>query len=290
MSDSREYLVASGVEVYLHDVMALLIKLKPDKPIAYMHEYFQGLRDHQNIALREYAFVNATSHNRISFLVALSKAVESIPKDARLSAKDLCQLATLLCPDIPVTLFEDLAYGMADANSSKTHDLRSLLTAFNVHFFYQEHMKHLRRMERPSDISALLSREDVMSWATSFSQNERPFCWPPAIPAAFLSRVLDAVDKQSCTSAEVIVSMLTSRDIEAHVLTQATVRWKPRDSHEAIASLFAPDEFEISAKERVLTRQKSTKKAKDKPKKRGSKSSKQQQQHHQGEGAEGGAK
>ena len=68
-ADRQAFIDQSGLAVYLRDVVRLLLAQRTEKPLLFIHEYFQSVLKGENVVLREYAYVNSTSRNRLSFIV-----------------------------------------------------------------------------------------------------------------------------------------------------------------------------------------------------------------------------
>jgi hypothetical protein len=137
MSQSLEpaqYIEESGVAMYLRDVVRLLLAQRTEKPLLFIHEYFQGVLKGENVVLREFGYVNSTSRNRLSFIINFEKAYKQMGEEA-IPVDDYHQLLVLLCPDFPRVLV-DRTISMMGADVANPPLFSKLSQAVQICFFY----------------------------------------------------------------------------------------------------------------------------------------------------------
>lgn len=65
---ASDYFENYKMQIYLQDVVKIILDRKDEKPLDLLNEYFNTTVKGEHILLREYAFVSATQLNRKSFL------------------------------------------------------------------------------------------------------------------------------------------------------------------------------------------------------------------------------
>jgi hypothetical protein len=71
-TDSTAFLEQAHLELYLKDVVRLLLANRTERPVDFIHHYFQNVLAGDNVILREFSYVNASSRNRLSFLMVVT--------------------------------------------------------------------------------------------------------------------------------------------------------------------------------------------------------------------------
>jgi hypothetical protein len=55
---AQQYIVAHHIDVYLRDVVHLLLQSRNDRPLEFIADYFGKVLDGTHVLLREFAYVN----------------------------------------------------------------------------------------------------------------------------------------------------------------------------------------------------------------------------------------
>jgi hypothetical protein len=96
--------------LYLRDVVRLLLANRTERPLEFIHQYFRGVLNGNNVVLREFAYVNASSRNRLSFIMNFEEAYKGSTWTEPITADDYHQLMKLICPDFPLSLVKRAVY------------------------------------------------------------------------------------------------------------------------------------------------------------------------------------
>ncbi|PAA59519.1 hypothetical protein BOX15_Mlig000482g2 [Macrostomum lignano] len=169
MTSPSQYLESHHVTFYMEDCITQLLLYKEDNPKVnarnFMADYFKCLNSGNHVLLREFAFVSATPHNRLSFVRLIYRAYCNLNEVGDcLCLQELHSLLLLLCPDLPWRLVEAaghtaqetvLAGGGSEgtaaqtpASSSHPDSLKHVrflfsdfLMAFQIHLLYDEFLE-----------------------------------------------------------------------------------------------------------------------------------------------------
>jgi hypothetical protein len=133
--EPAQYIEESGIAMYLRDVVRLLLAQRTEKPLLFIHEYFQGVLKGENVVLREFGYVNSTSRNRLSFIINFEEAYKQMSEEEAMPVDDYHQLLVLLCPDFPRLLI-DRALSMTGADAGKPLQFSKFSQAVQTCFFY----------------------------------------------------------------------------------------------------------------------------------------------------------
>ena len=122
-----EYLEFYNVGVYIEDVVKLVLRNQDERPLEYIHRYFQNVSRGANVVQRDFKYVSSTFRNRVAFAKVVydsfpslsayggggtavgldnGRASEKSVLGALLTASDWHQLACLTCRDFPALLVE----------------------------------------------------------------------------------------------------------------------------------------------------------------------------------------
>ncbi|XP_075998356.1 centriolar satellite-associated tubulin polyglutamylase complex regulator 1 isoform X2 [Genypterus blacodes] len=138
-----EYL-ESNVLFYLSDAVTQLLEHKEEYTqfgvIRYFAEYFSSVKNSNHILFREYNYIQATPHNRASFVRVVWRCYRQIGKSGDLmSMLEYRSLLQLLCPDFPVEIVQSAArIVLIDDASDCLISFADFLYAFQLQLYYQE--------------------------------------------------------------------------------------------------------------------------------------------------------
>jgi hypothetical protein len=151
----------TGVACYLRDAVGLLVNSRTSEPLRFMDDYFQGVLRGENVLMRHFAYVNATTRNRLSFVVAMEEAFGGCAWSEPVAPLDYLQLLRQLCPDFPRPLVSAAAAailplrphgaGQGEGDAVPRADFEMLSLACNLWFFFAEFLDLARlAFERPA--------------------------------------------------------------------------------------------------------------------------------------------
>lgn len=141
---AERYLAKHHVLVYLEDSIAQLLEHREENPkinpIKILSEYFTALRDGNHTMFREFTFIQATPHNRASFIKLFWKCYRQIGKKGDLlSIQEYHSLVRLLCPDFPFETVQKTArIILLDDALDCLISFQDFIYAFQVQFYYEE--------------------------------------------------------------------------------------------------------------------------------------------------------
>uniref|UniRef100_A0A3Q2VIY0 Centriolar satellite-associated tubulin polyglutamylase complex regulator 1 n=1 Tax=Haplochromis burtoni TaxID=8153 RepID=A0A3Q2VIY0_HAPBU len=139
-----QYLADSNVLFYLNDAVIQLLEHKEEYNqfgvIRYFAEYFSSVKNSNHVLFREFNYIQATPHNRASFIRVFWKCYRQIGKSGDLlSMLEYRSLLQLLCPDFPVVLVQSAArIAVMDDTIDCLMSFSDFLYAFQLQFYYQE--------------------------------------------------------------------------------------------------------------------------------------------------------
>ncbi|XP_020654764.3 centriolar satellite-associated tubulin polyglutamylase complex regulator 1 isoform X1 [Pogona vitticeps] len=132
------------VITYMEDAVNQLLECKEDISqfgvARFFTEYFNSVRQGTHILFREFSFVQATPHNRVSFLRTFWRCFRTVGKNGDLlTAKEYHCLLQLLCPDFPMELTQKAArIVLMDDAVDCLMSFSDFLFAFQIQFYYSE--------------------------------------------------------------------------------------------------------------------------------------------------------
>ncbi|KAM4720660.1 centriolar satellite-associated tubulin polyglutamylase complex regulator 1 [Rhinophrynus dorsalis] len=139
-----EYLAQRHVLTYMEDALAQLLENKEEVEYGniarFFSEYFSSVSHGTHVLFREFAFVQATPHNRASFLRIFWRSFRSIAKNGDLlTMKEYQCLLQILCPDFPEELTQRAArIVLMDDAMDCLMSFSDFLYAFQIQFYYSE--------------------------------------------------------------------------------------------------------------------------------------------------------
>ncbi|KAG8460668.1 hypothetical protein KFE25_011443 [Diacronema lutheri] len=189
--DGEFYLQRHEIHAYLSDVVAQLIAERHERPIEAVAAYFERALAGTHVLHREFAFVAATPHNRRSFCRLLAQALRPLDAHTRVTADELCDLARLLCEDLPVDVARD-ACARAHATEGRPRaaeplPLSTALLALCTQLTYADFVTRALEVFRACDTRAngIVNRTVV---CLTLRQMMAAHSWTLVVPAP---RVLD---------------------------------------------------------------------------------------------------
>nr|KAF6342559.1 hypothetical protein mPipKuh1_001635 [Pipistrellus kuhlii] len=114
-----------------------------DFPLRLLSENFNSVCQGTHILFREFSFIQATPHNRASFLRAFWRCFRTVGKNGDLlTMKEYHCLLQLLCPDFPLELTQKAArIVLMDDAMDCLMSFSDFLLAFQIQFYYSEFLE-----------------------------------------------------------------------------------------------------------------------------------------------------
>ena len=137
----------TGVAAYLRDAVGMLLASRTHEPLEFMDGYFQSVLRGDNVLMRNFAYVNATTRNRLSFIVAMQETFGDCEWLEPIAPLDYLELLRQLCPDFPRPLVSAAAAavlplllphseGRDEGNAPPRVSFETLSLACNLWFFF----------------------------------------------------------------------------------------------------------------------------------------------------------
>ncbi|XP_035118504.1 centriolar satellite-associated tubulin polyglutamylase complex regulator 1 isoform X2 [Callithrix jacchus] len=132
------------VLTYMEDAVCQLLENREDISqygiARFFTEYFNSVCQGTHILFREFSFIQATPHNRVSFLRAFWRCFRTVGKNGDLlTMKEYHCLLQLLCPDFPLELTQKAArIVLMDDAMDCLMSFSDFLFAFQIQFYYSE--------------------------------------------------------------------------------------------------------------------------------------------------------
>uniref|UniRef100_A0A4X2KVK9 Centriolar satellite-associated tubulin polyglutamylase complex regulator 1 n=2 Tax=Vombatus ursinus TaxID=29139 RepID=A0A4X2KVK9_VOMUR len=142
-----EYLAQRHVLTYMEDAVSQLLENREDITqygiARFFTEYFNSVCQGTHILFREFSFIQATPHNRASFLRAFWRCFRTVGKNGDLlTMKEYHCLLQLLCPDFPLELTQKAArIVLMDDAMDCLMSFSDFLFAFQIQFYYSEFLE-----------------------------------------------------------------------------------------------------------------------------------------------------
>ncbi|XP_036041147.1 UPF0705 protein C11orf49 homolog isoform X2 [Onychomys torridus] len=139
-----EYLAQRHVLTYMEDAVCQLLENREDISqygiARFFTEYFNSVCQGTHILFREFSFIQATPHNRASFLRAFWRCFRTVGKNGDLlTMREYHCLLQLLCPDFPLELTQKAArIVLMDDAMDCLMSFSDFLFAFQIQFYYSE--------------------------------------------------------------------------------------------------------------------------------------------------------
>lgn len=141
--DPDLYLKKHCVLTYIEDGVSSLLERKDEdpkiKPFELLTEYFSSIKARTHILFREYSYVCATAHNRISFVSLFWKSYTEIAKrNERMKVSEYLPLLRLHCYDFPVSVVFKVAQVMfTHSPMDNLISFTDFLFTFQTVFYYE---------------------------------------------------------------------------------------------------------------------------------------------------------
>ncbi|ELR54107.1 hypothetical protein M91_11657, partial [Bos mutus] len=135
------------VLTYVEDAVCQLLENKEDISqygiARFFTEYFNSVCQGTHILFREFSFIQATPHNRASFLRAFWRCFRTVGKNGDLlTMREYHCLLQLLCPDFPLELTQKAArIVLMDDAMDCLMSFSDFLFAFQIQFYYSEFLE-----------------------------------------------------------------------------------------------------------------------------------------------------
>ncbi|XP_055279963.1 centriolar satellite-associated tubulin polyglutamylase complex regulator 1 isoform X3 [Moschus berezovskii] len=195
-----EYLAQRHVLTYVEDAVCQLLENKEDVSqygiARFFTEYFNSVCQGTHILFREFSFIQATPHNRASFLRAFWRCFRTVGKNGDLlTMREYHCLLQLLCPDFPLELTQKAArIVLMDDAMDCLMSFSDFLFAFQIQFYYSGSSSKQRAavLGACPDLPAS-GWPQPHSGATSCpleggpgpgQQGPQPGVWPPALSSS----------------------------------------------------------------------------------------------------------
>ncbi|XP_061578157.1 centriolar satellite-associated tubulin polyglutamylase complex regulator 1 isoform X1 [Cololabis saira] len=144
---AEQYLADSHVLFYLSDAVTQLLEHKEEYTqfglIRYFAEYFSSVKNSNHVLFREYNYIQATPHNKASFIRVFWRCFRQIGKSGdSLSVLEYRSLLQLLCPDFPVEVVQSAArIVLMDDTTDCLMSFSDFIYAFQLQFYYKEFLE-----------------------------------------------------------------------------------------------------------------------------------------------------
>ncbi|XP_073072625.1 centriolar satellite-associated tubulin polyglutamylase complex regulator 1 isoform X2 [Manis javanica] len=178
------------VLTYMEDAVCQLLENKEDisqHGIArFFTEYFNSVCQGTHVLFREFSFIQATPHNRASFLKAFWRCFQTVGKNGDLlTMREYHCLLQLLCPDFPLELTQKAArIVLMDDAMDCLMSFSDFLFAFQIQFYYSEFLESVAAIYQ--DLLSGKSPNTVIVPTSSSGQHRQR---PPLSEASMLEGV-----------------------------------------------------------------------------------------------------
>ncbi|KAM6256167.1 centriolar satellite-associated tubulin polyglutamylase complex regulator 1 [Spheniscus humboldti] len=217
-----EYLAQRHVLTYMEDAVSQLLENREDISqygiARFFTEYFNSVRQGTHILFREFSFVQATPHNRASFLRTFWRCFRTVGKNGDLlTAQEYHCLLQLLCPDFPMELTQKAArIVLMDDAMDCLMSFSDFLFAFQIQFYYSEFLESVAAIYQ--DLLAGKNPNTVIVPTSSSGQHRQRQlpndCSPlDGVEASLFYQCLESLcdrSKYSCPPSALVKEMLSS--------------------------------------------------------------------------------
>ncbi|NXG66063.1 CK049 protein, partial [Hemiprocne comata] len=217
------------VLTYMEDAVSQLLENREDISqygiARFFTEYFNSVRQGTHILFREFSFVQATPHNRASFLRTFWRCFRTVGKNGG-KYSSICYLLTvqeyhcllqLLCPDFPMELTQKAArIVLVDDATDCLMSFSDFLFAFQIQFYYSEFLESVAAIYQ--DLLAGKNPNTVIVPTSSSGQHRQRQppndCSPlDGVEASLFYECLESLcdrSKYSCPPSAFVKEMLSS--------------------------------------------------------------------------------
>lgn len=147
MEDPQIYLRKHHVLTYIEDAVTFILERKDEdsktKPFELIAEYFKSVKSGTHILFREYAFVCATPHNKVSFVKLFSQSYSEIAaQNKMMKVTDYLSLLRLLCHNFPISTVHRIGQILFTQNPLENLvSFPNFLYTFQTVFYYERFLK-----------------------------------------------------------------------------------------------------------------------------------------------------
>lgn len=180
MEDPAVYLKKHHVITYIEDVVSFLLERKDEdskvKPFELLAEYFKSVKSGTHILFREYSFVCATPHNRISLVKLFSQSYTEIAsRNEMMNVTEYLSLLRLLCHDFPLSTVKRISQVLFTQNTMENLvSFPDFLYTFQTVFYYEHFLNLCEQifLNGPSPHSVCTGSTVVVSMPSAADQDE----------------------------------------------------------------------------------------------------------------------
>nr|KAF6464168.1 hypothetical protein HJG63_001655 [Rousettus aegyptiacus] len=217
-----EYLAQRHVLTYMEDAVCQLLENKEDISqygiARFFTEYFNSVCQGTHILFREFSFIQATPHNRASFLRAFWRCFRSVGKNGDLlTMKEYHCLLQLLCPDFPLELTQKAArIVLMDDAMDCLMSFSDFLFAFQIQFYYSEFLESVAAIYQDL-LSGKNPKTVIVPTSSSGQHRQRPTLCEASmlegVEASLFSQCLENLcdrHKYSCPPPALVKEVLSN--------------------------------------------------------------------------------
>ncbi|XP_036076750.1 UPF0705 protein C11orf49 homolog isoform X2 [Rousettus aegyptiacus] len=181
-------------------------------------EYFNSVCQGTHILFREFSFIQATPHNRASFLRAFWRCFRSVGKNGDLlTMKEYHCLLQLLCPDFPLELTQKAArIVLMDDAMDCLMSFSDFLFAFQIQFYYSEFLESVAAIYQDL-LSGKNPKTVIVPTSSSGQHRQRPTLCEASmlegVEASLFSQCLENLcdrHKYSCPPPALVKEVLSN--------------------------------------------------------------------------------
>ncbi|XP_019599154.2 centriolar satellite-associated tubulin polyglutamylase complex regulator 1 isoform X2 [Rhinolophus sinicus] len=217
-----DYLAQRHVLTYMEDAVCQLLENKEDISqygiARFFTEYFNSVCQGTHILFREFSFIQATPHNRASFLRAFWRCFRTVGKNGDLlTMKEYHCLLQLLCPDFPLELTQKAArIVLMDDAMDCLMSFSDFLFAFQIQFYYSEFLESVAAIYQDL-LSGKNPNTVIVPTSSSGQHRQRPAVGEASLPegvdASLFSQCLENLcdrHKYSCPPPALVKEVLSN--------------------------------------------------------------------------------
>ncbi len=188
----------------------------------------------EHVVNRDFEYIASNVRNRQAFLSSCQRAFSSFDEQDQITAADLYQLITLLCPTTPEGRVNDLPRLLKVEIASKL-PFGDLANAWFVYFAYYDFLHEIKKLfqdgsrkneQRTCTLDAILQ---TLPTSSSLDLNF-------SIPSHFIERAVGA--SKEISFDDLCEKLLRDRDLSKYTLGHSIEEWNPREVCEEIGDLF----------------------------------------------------
>ena len=240
---ARDYLTKLNAQLYFDDAAAIMARLKPERPLVFLHEYFKNVLEMEHTIGRDFEYINSSSRNRGSFLPACHQAFGHFDDETELVIGDLYQLVLLICPTFPEGRVLEIPRLLREDPDAQI-PVGTLRTAFFVHFSFYDHLLELKKLFVQPGLGGappewkLVTLIEVLRFVEEIDAPTQR-SQGVTIPATSVTRAFRS--DAELNFGDFVFRLLGDRTLAFALPEDATANsaaWLPRSECEAVASLF----------------------------------------------------